>query len=135
MGLLTVFFLSLVLGCLLELAYAFFHEKFLGKPFRINHRLTLGKKISVLSLPFWGILGLIITQQGDLINYITLFLISAILGTLLEYGLGKFMLEAFGIRFWTYKYGSIGKFTSIYSIPYWGAVGFFFGFLMKLIGI
>jgi len=103
------------------------------KPFRINHRFTIGKRISLVSLPIWGILALLFLHNG--ISYILLFFASALVGTILEGALGKFIRNTFGVKVWTYKKGTIGNFTSIYAIPYWGAAGLVFALLGKYIGL
>lgn len=121
------------MGGIIEYGLTFLLEFFEKKPIRINHRFTIGKKISLLSLPIWGILALLVTYR--VYSYITLFLFSALVGTLLEGLLGKFFIKFFGVKVWTYKKGAIGNFTSLYAVPYWGAAGLVFGVLGKFFGI
>lgn len=93
----------------------------------------MGKRISLLSLPVWGILAVILTNRAY--SFLTLFIASALVGTILEGLLGKFLIKFFGVKVWTYKKGVIGDFTSLYAIPYWGAAGLFFGVLGKYFGL
>lgn len=128
---LIVFFVGMGGGGMLELLYAHVHTKILGKPFRINHHLTLAKKLSIYSLPIWGLLALLVANDFPSTK---LFIYSAIVGTIFEFATGFVLYLVFGVRVWTYKYGSLGKFTSIYSIPYWGGAGIIFATLARIIG-
>lgn len=128
-----IFITALIIGGLAELIFVVIHDFIVGKPFRINHKLSIGKKLCILSLPIWGLVGLLLVRSDKMV---LLFMYSAIFGPILEYGLGKFAQRVYGIKLWTYKHGSIGRGeTSIYTIPYWGAVGLLFSFLMRLVGI
>jgi uncharacterized membrane protein len=130
---LAVFFIGFFGGGILEYLMAIFMEILKRKPLRINHRFTLGKKISLISLPIWGILAILFTNGG--IPYIMLFIMSAIVGTFFEFLVGKFFKKMFGVKIWTYRQGAIGSFTSFYSVPYWGAGGLVFAFLAKSMGL
>ena len=129
---LFVFFLGMILGGLVEILFAFLFDIVTGKPFRHNHRFTLGKKVSFFSLPIWGVLFLIFDKSTA---SVLVFFFAATIGTLLEGLMGKGVSGIFGAKIWTYKRGSIGNFTSIYSIPYWGAAGILFATLGKVMGL
>lgn len=133
MHVLSAFFIGFLVGGLIEYAVAFAFDFFEKKPLKINHRFTLGKRISLAALPLWGFLALLITGVNS--SYISLFIFSAIVGTILEGLLGRFFRKFFGVKIWTYKYGSIGNFTSLYSLPYWGAAGLIFAYLGKFLGL
>lgn len=130
MNALTIFAVGMIFGGMVELGFAFAFDIFTGKPFRLNHRFTLTKRISFFSLPIWGLLFLIFSKSTA---YALVFFYAAVLGTVLEALMGKFVLHIFGTRVWTYKRGKIGDFTSIYSIPYWGAAGLIFAIIGKLL--
>ncbi len=85
------------------------------KPLKINHRFTIAKRISLLSLPVWGLIAMLFFKESY--SYVNVFIASALIGTFLEGLLGRFIYRFFGVRVWTYKYGTIGKFTSVYSLP------------------
>lgn len=128
-----VFLLGMLLGGIFELLLSAIYDSVARRPFRIVHRLNLLKRISLLSLPIWGILAVIFVSNS--LSYGVLFIYAAILGTLLEFLVGKFFYEFFGVNVWTYRHGAIGRYTSIYSIPYWGAFGLMFTWLVKFVGI
>lgn len=129
---LIIFFIGMALGGLIEVLFAFLFDIAIGKPFRYNHRFTLGKKVSFFSLPIWGLLFLLFDKSTA---SVLVFLFAAAIGTLLEGLMGKGVSRIFGAKIWTYKRGSIGNFTSIYSIPYWGAAGVLFATLGKFLGL
>lgn len=130
---LLVFFFGFFLGGIIEYLLTFLLEVLEKKPIRINHRFTVGKKVSLISLPIWGVLALLFTRDG--MSYVALFAVSALVGTILEGVLGAFLRKVFSVKIWTYKKGSLGNFTSLYAIPYWGAAGLVFAFLGKLLGL
>ena len=133
MHILTIFFLGFLVGGCVEYAVALLFDFLEKKPLKINHTFTVGKKISLAVLPLWGILALLMT--GVNASLLTLFIVSASVGTILEGILGRFFRKFFGVKIWTYKYGSIGNFTSMYSFPYWGAAGLVFASIGKFFGL
>ena len=128
-----IFFLGFGLGGFFEYVFAMLLDFLEKKPLRINHHFTVLKRISLLSLPVWGLIAILFTNGTH--SYVNIFLMSAIIGTILEGMLGKFIHRFFGVRIWTYKYGSIGNFTSLYSLPYWGAAGLVFVSIGKFFGL
>lgn len=127
---LIAFLGGMALGGILELLVMFVIEAITKKPLRITHRYSLWKKISLFSLPIWGVIGLLAVSD---VNVLKLFIVSALVGTVLEFLLGRGLKTIFGIKLWTYKHGQLGQFTSIYSFPYWGGAGFVFLALAKLL--
>lgn len=83
----------------------------------------------MISIPIWGILAVVIFSYQK--QVLLIFIYSAIIGTILEYALGKFFYKYFGTKIWTYKHGSLGQYTSIYSIPYWGGAGLLFAMIAR----
>lgn len=128
---LFLFFFGIFLGCLFDLLFGYLFDVVKHKPLKISHKFTILKKISLISLPIWGLIA-VIAQEKKLF---LVFLYSAILGTLLEFLLGKFIYSIFGVKIWTYKHGALGRYTSIYSFPYWGAAGIVFATIGKLVGL
>lgn len=128
-----IFSIGFFSGAAVEYAIAMLFDLFERKPFRLPKKYTLGKKISLFTLPIWGLIALFFLKGTH--SYVNLFLYSAVIGTLLEGLMGAAIHKIFGVRLWTYHHGSIGNFTSLYSLPYWGAAGIIFGFIGKVIGI
>jgi len=117
-------------GLLIELIIFFMLEKTLGKPFKTNHKYAFGKYASLMSIPIYGLIALIIS--GDF-GYVQLFFFGAIVGTTSEYLAGRYFHKITGQRIWTYKYLSIQGYTSIFTLPYWGGATIFFVGLAKLL--
>jgi len=132
MPLLIVFLGGMAIGLFFEAGFMYVSEKIHHKPLRVTHRFSLAKKISLFTLPIWGFVAVMAMTN---VHYWVFFLISAIGGTIIEYALGRFLELAFGTRIWTYKHGQLGKYTSLYSFPYWGAGGLFFLALARVAGI
>jgi len=133
MQVMSIFFIGMAIGLLSEVLVSFISEAIHHKPFRIHHRFSLGKRLSLVMLPIWGILAVFLFDHN--IGIVMLFLLSAVVGTIFEFLTGYFFYRAFEIKIWTYKHGALGKFTSIYSIPYWGGGGLLFFGLAKIIGL
>lgn len=133
MGILSIFFVGMVLGLFGEVFVALLSEAIHHKPFRIHHTFSLGKQISLFLLPVWGILAVLLF--GHSIGVVMLFFASAVVGTIFEFLTGYFFYRVFEVKIWTYKYGALGTFTSIYSIPYWGIGGILFFTVGKIFGI
>lgn len=128
-----IFFVGFFSGAAVEYATALIFDFFEKKPFRLSKKYTLGKKISLFTLPIWGLIALFFLKGTH--SYVYLFLYSAVVGTALEGLLGAAIHRIFGVRLWVYQHGKLGNFTSLYSLPYWGAAGIVFGFIGKIIGI
>lgn len=127
-----VFSVGMIMGGGIELTVNYLTELISKKPLKLHHHFHLAQKISLATLPLWGLLALILYGNQKLV---TLFIYSAITGTILEYLLAKTIHFVFRINLWTYRYGAIGKYTSVYSPVYWGGAGLFYALLVKLIGI
>ncbi len=129
---LAVFLGGMAVGLLFEAIFMAISEKIHGKPIRVTHHFSFAKKISMWTLPIWGFVAVLSITST---HYLLFFFIAAIGGTIAEFALGKFLELAFKTRIWTYKHGQLGKYTSLYSFPYWGAGGLFFLALAHLVGI
>ena len=123
------FFVGMAIGGLIELFSMYILELILKKPLRLTHRYSFAKKLSLFSLPIWGLIGLLAVSNT---NAIKLFILSGIIGTFLEFLLGRGIKSIFHITLWKYNHGQLGKFTSIYSFPYWGGAAFVFLALAKM---
>lgn len=132
MDAIAIFFTGMLVGAIFELLVNIILDLLTGKPLRVNHRLNLTKRISMVSLPLWGLFALALNNYT---TYALLFLVSALAGTAAEWFLGTVFYRVFGIKIWTYHHGAIGEFTSIYSFPYWGGAIFFFWILIKNFGL
>ncbi|MBI2514748.1 hypothetical protein HYV91_00960 [Candidatus Wolfebacteria bacterium] len=66
---------------------------------------------------------------------LALFLISAFVGTLLEYLIGLAYHKTLNQRLFTYNRLSMGGYTSLLSIPIWGVAGVMFWFISKMVGL
>jgi hypothetical protein len=129
---LAIFFAVIILSLFFELITYEILEKIIGRPFKLNHRYTLGKSISLMAIPIWGLIALLATSHFD---YALLFLLGAVVGTFSEYCFGRFFHKIEGRRVWTYQYLTSTGYTSFFSIPYWGGATLLFVLLAKLIQI
>lgn len=129
---LSLFFTVILCGILLEVVTFLLLEKIIGKPFRIQHKYDFCKHASLMSIPIWGLISLIITRH---FNYAQLFIVGAIVGTGAEYLFGRFFHKVEGKKIWTYSYGTFAGYTSIFSIPYWGGATLLFVLLAKMLGV
>jgi hypothetical protein len=125
-----LFAIVILIGLVVELSIFYLLEKIIGKPFKTNHRYSFGKHASLMSIPIYGLIALVINGNFD---YVQLFLIGALVGTLAEFLAGKFFHIISGERVWTYKYLSLKGYTSLFAIPYWGGATLLFVALARLI--
>lgn len=132
MGFAEIFILGMLIGGGVELFISFLHHILFQKPVKTHHSFSLMKKVSLFSLPVWGFIALVVNQSHA---YATLFVSAALVGPLIELLFGKTVHRLFGIKLWTYQYGAIGRYTSIYAIPYWGGTALLFALLAKLAGL
>lgn len=129
---LLIFFLVVCFGLLLEVVTFLCLEHILGKPFRHQNKYAFGKHASLMSIPIWGFISLLVTKHY---SYAELFLLGAAVGTFAEYLFGRFFYRIEGRRIWTYNFGTFAGFTSIFSIPYWGGATLLFVLLAKSLGV
>ncbi len=129
---LILFFIVIFFGLLIEKLVFLFLENLIGKPFRTNHKYSLGKHVSLMSIPILGLIALLIAGHN---NYAALFVGGAIVGTLAEFLCGKIFHSIEGQRVWTYRYWSFSGYTSIFSIPYWGGAALALLALSKVLDI
>ncbi|MCK4918407.1 MAG: hypothetical protein KAS02_01320 [Candidatus Pacebacteria bacterium] len=69
------------------------------------------------------------------INILKLYIISAIIGSILEYVLGLAYHKTLNKQLWTYNRLSLHGYTSLLSLPFWGAGGILFWRLSVLVGL
>lgn len=127
-----VFILGMLIGTSIEILLNFGYEIIFKKKLRIHHRFGLMGRLSLFSIPIWGMLALILANEN---KHLSLFLYAGFLGPLLELSAGKAFHRIFGVKLWTYKYGAIAKYTSIYAVPYWGGAALLFVLLARLAGL
>ena len=66
---------------------------------------------------------------------VLLFVKSAIIGIVLEYGLGIVYHKTLNRRLWSYDKFSLGGYTSWLTIPMWGVAGVIFWLIGKTVGL
>ncbi|MCL4387393.1 putative ABC transporter permease, partial [Patescibacteria group bacterium] len=126
------FLTGMIIGVIVEFGFVFLLDLFEKKHFRISRSLTIGKEVSMMTIPIWGIIVVLIAYRNP--SHLTLFIYSGFVGTLAEFLTGKYFHRLFGIKLWTYRYGNLGEYTSIFSFPYWGGSAFVFISLAKALG-
>lgn len=114
MNIFGIFLVGMGFGFFLEILFLYLFELIMHKPLRFHKRFSLGQRVSLMSLPIWGLLAVLIFTRND--SFIRLFIISAIAGTCFEFIIGYFFYKVFHIKIWTYKHGALGQFTSIVCI-------------------
>ncbi len=132
MHVLQIFIGGMILGVIVELLMNYLHELILKKPLKIHHSFHLVQRISMVSIPIWGLAALVLYNKP---SYIYVFFIAAAIGPFLEMMSGKVFHKLFHIKLWKYRYGAIGTYTSIYAVTYWGGAGILFALIAKLAGI
>src|SRR3989304_2691959 len=128
----SLFFLLLLVGVLLlEALISQAHYFLTGKGFRDYH-FSFVRYLFVLLPPLVATIYLVLVgnEEGTLLK---LFLIFAIIGTLLEGLVGFVYQMTVGHRLWSYHRYAIGGYTSLLAIPYWGFVGVLAYALINLI--
>jgi len=132
MDALKLFFIIALTGLALEFFVFSILDKVVGKPMKTHHKYSLGKNVSIMSVPIIAVIFLLLYEHY---NYVQLFIMSAIIGTVAEYVFGRFVHHVEGKRAWTYHYGVLGGYTSYFSIPYWGGAGMLFVLIARFIGL
>jgi hypothetical protein len=117
----TIFILVTFLG--FWLAYLYGRKT---KNFRWSEYLAL------MAMP---IIFIILFSYFIEIKVLSLFVVSSFMGFVLEYIIGFAYHKTLNRRLWIYKRFSIGGYTSLLSIPVWGAAGVIFWFISKFVGL
>lgn len=117
-----LFFALIIVGFSLEVLFSKFYYKLTNNPYK-KHNYSLGRYVYFLILPLLIILYFL---QGSQLNFFTVFIGFALLGTLAEWIFGFFYHKIVGQRLWTYHRYSITGYTSFLSIPMWGLAGLIF---------
>lgn len=99
---------------------------------RRTKRFRWSEYIALLSAPVLGSLSLSYFYGRGIIY---LFLISSIVGFVLEYSLGFAYHKTLNKRLWTYDRYPVGGYTSLLTFPMWGVAGIVFWLLIKFIKI
>ncbi len=126
------FWIGMTVGALCEALIACFYHLLTRKPFVAHPRFGNANKFALISLPIWGVIGLLASQNY---NYVLFFFIVAVVGTVLEMSFGFMFKRLFGVTLWEYHRGKITQYTSWYSIPYWGGASLVFLSLAKWVGL
>jgi hypothetical protein len=87
---------------------------------------------ALIAAPVAGCLALAYPYGIGLIYF---FLLSAIVGFVLEYGIGKAYHKTLNRRLWTYGKHSLGGYTSLLTLPMWGVAGVIFWLLAQQVGL
>ena len=117
-----------VSGWLLEAIIAKFHY-FLTKAHYREHHFTFGRYVFWLLFPLAATLLLAYLKWGPVLE---IFIVFAFVGTAIEWFVGWSYHQVIGQRLWTYHRYSVGKYTSILSMPLWGLAGVLFWFLAQI---
>ena len=117
---LSSFGFVVLFAVIIELAIQELFIKFGKKLLKKNRHYYFFCNASIFSIPIIGFLVLILNQNWPAVE---LFVLSAFVGTALEYLAGRVLFRLHGAIIWEYQYLPLGKFTSILSFPYWGVPG------------
>jgi uncharacterized membrane protein len=102
-------------------------ERFLRNPkAKSRKNFSLFRYLLFLSVPL-ACSALIIYERGR--GYLTIFIISILLGTVSEWLLGYYYEKIVGHKLWVYKRGHINGYTSWLIMPVWGFTGVLFALL------
>ncbi|MBI4193394.1 MAG: hypothetical protein HY536_02080 [Candidatus Colwellbacteria bacterium] len=87
---------------------------------------------AILIVPIMSVIVLALVKSEKIL---ILFLISACLGSLLEYLVGLLYHKVLNKRLWTYHRLSLNGYTSVLSFPVWGIAGVVFWGVGALLGL
>ena len=99
---------------------------------RKTKRFRWSEYVALFIFPFSTVLVIAYLNGPRIIAF---FLISAFVGFTLEYILGLSYEKTLNSRLWEYKRYSIGGYTSMLTLPFWGVAGVVFWFLAKVVGL
>ena len=94
------------------------------------NRFTWVRYVLFIATPL-AMSGLIFFALG--LRYLTVFFITAFIGTFGEWAVGYYYHHILGKRLWIYRRMSIGGYTSWLIVPLWGFAGIFFAYFGSLI--
>lgn len=123
---LKLFLLLVAVMVVFDLLVQHIVKLFFNKKLKTSHPYHIFSKIVILSVPLLGLVMLVWNSEW---GYVRLFMASAVIGTLLEYLLGVFLMHIRGSEVWTYHFLPLGRYTSWISIPYWGGAGLVFFYI------
>ena len=109
-------------------AFELVMSKFLLKKY---HRFSIVKYLYLLLFPLAATI-ILINLHG--VSLLKVFVIFAIVGTLLEWLLGFGYHKIVGQRLWIYHRLTITGYTSLLSTPIWGMAGIMFWLLVQSLG-
>ena len=127
----SIFLLLLTGTALFEVLVSKLHYAYSGKRLRKYH-FSFARYLLILIPPFVAVRYLFVTEdiKG---SFIKIFIAFALIGTLLEWLIGFLYRNIIGNRHWSYHRYSIGGYTSILVIPYWGFVGILAYLLIRVL--
>ncbi len=99
---------------------------------RKTKRFRWSEYVPLLAAPV-GSIGVLAYVYNTKILY--LFVVSAVIGLLFEYGVGKFYHMTLNRRLWTYSRYSLNGYTSWLAAPMWGIAGVVFWLLSSGVGL
>ncbi len=117
--------ISLSLDVLVEKVFLRYSKKKYKK-----HHIPLSRYVMAFILPL--IVILLLAFHVDF-SYLSIFILVAILGTLLELFAGWWSHAILGKKLWTYHQYKITTYTSFLSVPMWGVCGVLISLLYNVI--
>ncbi len=114
-----------------EAAAIHWYYRYTGNHYK-KHHFTVGKFFIFLTFPLY-MFTISIYHYGY--SPVKMFMLSAVVGTALEWLVGYAFHRIMGFRLWSYHAYSISKYTSLLSIPLWGFAGGFVPIIGKGCGL
>jgi len=103
--------------------------------YRYGHKTKKFRLREYVAIIVWPIVAVIILALVYGGKILSLYCVSALFGFFAEYGFGFLYEKVLNSKLWTYHRLSVGGYTSLLSIPVWGAAGVIFWVLSKVVGL
>lgn len=103
--------------------------------YRYGHKTKRFRLREYLAMIFVPLLSVLLLAYFLTAQILLLFLVSAVVGFLFEYGFGFAYHKTLNQRLWVYQRMSIDGYTSVLSLPVWGIAGVVFWSLGQLLGV
>ncbi len=125
-----IYFFAVAGGALFEALVFYLHRRITKKVYK-TYRFSMARFLGLLSFPLLASLAIVLMTGFQLL---TVFLVFAVVGTVLEWIFGFCYLQVVGQRLWTYHRFPISGHTSLLSVPFWGIAGIMFWLLVRAFG-
>lgn len=125
----TIFLVLIVGGFIIESIFAQIHFLVYRNHFK-KYNFSFGRYLFYLLFP---LVALIYSFVSVGYQILPIFLAFSIIGTTIEWLAGFSYHMILGQRLWSYHRYSIGRYTSLLSIPLWGVAGVLFWMLNRVI--